>query len=343
MFRGGVLRILFCSLLLQSVGGVYAVSLDDCRLSLSSLASYLNTHISTIIKAHKADIPSREHFELNVTWSVLLASLYCTIRKKCLKSEGGYHIPILMAISAAAAFRIVRMCHRIASREHLPLILPESLKNLKQYEFLHMLSEQQQGPYCGWFSILNAYAIDTMVRNDADLCSATVQRHVAKEWASIQANAEKVLARVESSSFEQGLDEYELSRLAQMYNLDNVHMITLYIDKLTYYSGNLLPQKYRHMCPKTEDNRYVIDFVVLADFLQHSPNPVDHVILIVPGATVLHAVLVSHIKRDGKKPLLVYMDSNNWPFECGCIDYPEPIFAAEFIKRLDGADRADLL
>lgn len=196
---------------------------------------------------------------------------------------------------------------------------PAQLSNLRNYEFWHMNSVEQVGPSCAWYMAFNACAIQGIIQQQQPLTAAHISEYVTKQLLpSVEHNKEFFKNLLGIDTVLRGMKFYQTPKLVAHLGVKNYYDIYLreksddafvsadhHFSALNHEQISLVPiQGY--------DSKYFVqDLPMLLRAIKQNPNPVVHILLTVPSSKdIVHAVLLTIIKRGDKKPLLVYMNSN---------------------------------
>ncbi len=128
-----------------------------------------------------------------------------------------------------AGFFLYDYCLR---RFRSEISIPKYLQS-KDIEVKQLRSYFQRGGSCGWYAIMNAYAIQELVKEQREITSQVIEDIVRiKLIPSIVANDKEVANLVETSElFGPMLLEKEI-RLAKYFGLHNYRMLDIFEEKI---------------------------------------------------------------------------------------------------------------
>ncbi|TET33891.1 hypothetical protein E3J61_03550 [Candidatus Dependentiae bacterium] len=235
----------------------------------------------------------------------------------------------------------------------LPHLLPGALRDVQHFDVCYVRSVRQEADACAWYAILNAYAIQELCYGGKRITSWSVSRQMrGKLIPRIKKNKEFILQSLGVSSLWGGLQsghKDELITFLGLYDVYNIRVSPPGELATTYCSDEkdaVIAGAFKRRGLSRWENSflYVITCmpIVLDEFLRKEGDS-KHIILSMPSGTKssdYHAVLLSIIKRSGRKPLLIYMDSNNVSFNGCSIKYIAPYYVVDFIQKLDQAMEA---
>jgi hypothetical protein len=221
--------------------------------------------------------------------------------------------------------------------------LPLFLQNLDHIEVVHYRVPQQIGPTCGWYALANALTMQQLIQSGAEITMRSIGKTFDKVWRQeIMANRTKLL-KLTSHDYMTGLSCTEIGTLVSAVGLANCFTIDLLAGSTWFYSkDHSLEHDYLW---KSQDVGcyFMINMeAFLADMVFKKNYPyVTFMFAHDCDATNNggHVVTVTMITRKGKKPLVIYLDSNNAPLDRMNYDYGTPFFVSKFLKRLDSACR----
>jgi len=220
--------------------------------------------------------------------------------------------------------------------------LPTDLRN---YEFCHMNSIKQQKKACAWYAAFNAKALQEIVKERKQLTAANIREYIAKQLVPhVQQNEDSFKKLLGVGTVLEGLDIYQIPTLVDHLGIKNYYDICIYPwqegDEILVSSDNdcsfLSDERVKFVSLEGYNTKYILpDISLLHRSIKENPAPVVHILLTVPSSTarvtrataqeddkeddeedkaiknvIVHAVLVTIIKRGDKKPLLVYLNSN---------------------------------
>jgi len=188
------------------------------------------------------------------------------------------------------------------------LELPKDMQELRDYELRQLTSTVQEGPSCGWYATLNAFAIQELYKQNLPLTDENIQAHVEQVGLPCIRQHEKEITQAIKSPFFEGLSIEEQDYLARFLGLTNYYLVVINLDESfwCFYEGQ--------WCTYTL-------FEELLKEIKMNKMPVVHILLSIPSkrawwypyGVIYHAVSLSRVKRRAPKPYLLYMDSNNFP------------------------------
>lgn len=185
--------------------------------------------------------------------------------------------------------------------------LPYEMRELRDHELHHLASHLQEGPSCGWYATLNAYAIQEVHKSNQPLTDENIQAYVANVGLPCVRTHEWQIVRAINRPLFEVINTYQQDYLARFLGLTNYYIVELEYNSSVrcFYQG----QWRSYAC---------IDLLLRE--VKMNPAPAVHILLAVPAYSFdqlhsrdrkLHAVLISRIRRRAPKPFLLYMDSNN--------------------------------
>ncbi len=194
--------------------------------------------------------------------------------------------------------------------------IPADLK-LKQYDLFHMRSPYQIGPSCGWFQIFNAKALQDIIEKELPLTAYNVHRMVLKTLVPYARKNEqslrKLLGVVKILS---GTTMEYTHLLAKHFGIKNFYSVRLRTDGSIEASSEKQHSIYAKApsYPIDNDQSCIYNFADCKELLKivkADPFPIKHILLSVRWGKFCHAVLITIVNRGKKKPLILYLDSNN--------------------------------
>ena len=161
--------------------------------------------------------------------------------------------------------------------------IPKSLQGLDKANIIHFKATQQGPNQCGSRSVANALAVQEIINADEPLTSANIRNHAA-HYDGILIN--------------QVIEDDIVANLARENHLFNAHVLA--------------------KSPKEQTGEHPPYVVYSLDTQSHSLEELIDSMLIESILTAQlicntggHWVLISIVKQEGKKPLILYMDSGN--------------------------------
>lgn len=237
---------------------------------------------------------------------------------------------------------------------HDRLSLPSSLHDLKNYELCHLPSILQEGPSCVWYTALNAKAIQTIVQRQEPLTPTTISRYLIKQLIPFLRHNDHFFNQLGLTTL-MGVSPLKATKLLPHLGLTNYYSMFITSDKrdeLWVFHDNLpeLPhQAWAIPFPPQCDAKMSVvldsDLHALLKMIKQKSEPVSHILLGVPSeGNVLHAVLLTIIKRGDQKPLILYLNSNGTSLNLSFLErwidstgHTENTYISNFIKALDNA------
>lgn len=200
------------------------------------------------------------------------------------------------------------------------LFVPDHLYHLNNVDLLHIKSALQEGKCCSWFAIFNAVALQKCLEKGG-VGPEQISAIVRGELYSNVVESKDVFEHKLGVKALQGLPMSKLGQLAS--ELECKDYLILELVPRKRWCRIFLPTVRNEMSPYIEQSRFTeyTNFYYLKSpklffkKLFNTPDEkVTHFFISVPSTyneTHHHCVLLTLIKRDNKKPLLLYMDSNN--------------------------------
>lgn len=213
-------------------------------------------------------------------------------------------------------------CNQLKLTQHDCLSLPLALRDLKNYAFCSLPSELQKGPSCGWYQIFNAKAIQTLVQRQEPFTAAAIRSYVVNQLIPfVKDNADVFKAQFNADTFK-GLTWKEKRQLASYIGVTNhydvaMDMIEETKEDIVFVSKDRFPElAYQIAVPDLGKNLYLVpndNIPLFLKIIKEKPEPIVHILLSVPTDLehTKHAVLLTIIKRENQKPLLLYLNSTN--------------------------------
>ncbi len=282
----------------------------------------------------------------SLLWILLFCvtvSLSVPIRLEEKKSCFGYIEKILQPIIVwPTVIGVVLLCSIVYSVYYEPFTLPQVLRDVEHFDVRYMQSTKQTKKGCAWYAVLNARAIQELVHDNKAVTSRSIARVVCRKLIPfIKNNKKHVLKSVGVSSLWDGLTICEMGGLVHALGPEVVYNMRLpSIGGLPClnYTGTLSDPSSLGLAESGESLYSIFDLSRFLSVVMCNDVPVKQFLLGMPSSlNACHEVLISIIQRPDKKPLLIYMDSNNTPFSICHLDYVVPFFVCEFIKELDTA------
>jgi len=250
---------------------------------------------------------------------------------------------------------------------HDRLSLPPSLHDLKNYELCHLPSLVQEGPSsawyipsilqeassCAWYMSLNAKAIQTIVQRQEPLTAAAIGRYLVNQLIPFVRQNDNFFKNQLGLQILMGVNPFKITKLFSHFGLTNYYNVVILARKnndIFWVSQDNLLELGNHAwaepVPCNNETFFIVnDLHALLRIIKQKPEPISHILLSVPSSgNVLHAVLLTIIKRGDQKPLILYLNSNgtslNLSFVERLIDSTgatENKYISNFIKALDNA------
>lgn len=222
--------------------------------------------------------------------------------------------------------------------------LPAAFKECKQFEIQYIPSRHQGKDECGWFAVMNAVAIQQLVRDGKPITSRAIKKIVSKKLIPlIKKNKKHVVSLVQEPNLWGGIKLRGMERLRNFLGLESAYAVMIPdVGHLPILYNERVLNENQLDCIRSFSGDPSCCYIFLWDkFLSsiiQSPEPVVHFLISAPcNDSDRHAVVISIVKRPKKKPLLIYMDSNNFPFHRCSLQYVVPYISMKLIQQLDSA------
>ncbi len=210
------------------------------------------------------------------------------------------------------------------------ITIPRELQRLKSMDLYHIRSPYQIGPSCGWYSIGNAYALSECLQKRKKFSYYDIQRLVDSSYLQrIKKQEQELSVMVHSHHILEGLFSHEKYFIAHRFGImEHAYIIDVTSDEMLWVHGVA-----QSACSS-------ITFKKLKRMMMTHRNGHVHILLGIPASIdTNHAVLLTLVKPEKNKLILMYMDSNN---ELLSVDYTSegwvyPQHVRSFIKALDAA------
>ncbi len=210
--------------------------------------------------------------------------------------------------------------------------LPRFLK-VDHIEVKHLRSYTQRGGACAWYAILNAYAIQELVEKNRKITANAIERIVLSTIAYIVENQISIERLMGIPYLFEGINAEQRFGLAEYIGLQNYYDLRVdeegiffWNAKKTVIGDKAFDQKgyYCLFDLKKTLKTFASQKAVVKHFITSTASSIDG----------QHAVLISLINRPGKKPMIIYMDSNNTPLDQCSLNYVTPFFVSKIIYSL---------
>lgn len=196
---------------------------------------------------------------------------------------------------------------------------PAQLSNLRNYEFWHMNSVEQIGPSCAWYMAFNARAIQGITQQQLPLTAANIREYITRQLLPlVEQNREFFKKLLGIDKVLGGMKFYQTPKLIAHLGIKNYYDV--FLREKTYdafvsadHHFSVLNHEKVSVVPiEGYDSKYLVpDVPMLLRSIKQNPAPVVHILLTVPSSKdIVHAVLLTIIKRGDNKPLLLYLNSN---------------------------------
>ena len=222
--------------------------------------------------------------------------------------------------------------------------LPSVLNNLKNYKVKHIKSKQQQEGSCGWHAVFNAVAIQELLTKKQKLHAQDIEK-IAWDMLAAVEHTDIKKKELDVKNILGSLFLSEEDKIATKLGLNNYYLISFKGDDLFTCMAGQKSGELEKQClfyGKQDDGYYCYTMPMksLQNVIKYNKiDTVDvaHILLSTPCDMTNsgHGVLLSIIKWPNKKPLIIYMDSNNRKLSQCKLDYAVPYFVCKFIKSLD--------
>ena len=235
---------------------------------------------------------------------------------------------------------IVSYCEKltIQSKDQIPL--PPDMQQCTQYEVHQLKSPFQIGPSCGWYMVFNAKAIEEIVEHEEPFTADHIQKKVCNHFVPLVRGQEGLLKKlIGVVAILNALTPEQIYHLAHYLQVKNYYFLETDENKnRALVTADKKPEFLKepgvHSVQYGSVSFYEVPY--LSSVLRTVKNdmaPVSHMLLSVPFTLEnRHAVLVTLIKRGNKKPLLLYLDSNNSSLLYSSI-YPELKMQSATVKK----------
>lgn len=308
------------------------------RAKVTRAFAYIEKNLARFIHKH---LTIQQEAELRE--KIRTAVLYST-GIMCWSEMGGWRNEIrkLLGVIGGCCATTGLALELVKDYQRRDLTLPSHLCSLKNFEVCHLRSSQQIGGSCGWYQLMNARAIQELVEKRRPLTAYNIKQQVKHVLLPlINKNKEMLAQRLELPALPAELNHEIEERLATYLNLEHYHQIAFshVVDGWAFYYSRKQDADIENVLEKVAGaRREILNIGGLLVRLMRRDAVVQHFLLSTPsfqGIKVNHAVLLSIIKRENEKPLLIYMDSNNRPIESADFYYLAPYFVDDFIQLLD--------
>ncbi len=244
----------------------------------------------------------------------------------------------------AIIWRFCEVIHLLQNQEEITDKLGMSLHDdLTHYEFCQITSVKQEGGSCGWFASLNAYAIEQLLNQDKTLNFSNMSSIVSRKWREIKECENEWLRACGCRSLYSGVTTDEHNKIIKKLGIKHIYHFYVSVGQIICEVNKSLPRSegtyIEKIKTKSSSIIYVVDPLEISSFLEIIRNDTKkliHLFISTPGKESGHVVLLTIYKQPGKKPLLIYLDSNNSSMqERASLDYKVPFFVDEFVRALD--------
>jgi hypothetical protein len=209
------------------------------------------------------------------------------------------------------------------------LIIASALKGI---EVKHIHSYLQRGGSCGWYSVLNACAIEELVHQEKEITAQAIEEIVIRLISYIEKHRYTIAEVIQRPDIFSAMNQQQQINLAEYLGLQNYY--PLLIDGSGYWWSN---NKKRIISNKEYDENTYYRFnnlKELFDMLLKEDTIVKHFIIATEVSHVVddaHGVLISLVRPRYSKPMIIYMDSNNVLLKNCSLDYVTPFFVTKAI------------
>lgn len=213
------------------------------------------------------------------------------------------------------------------------LPLPQFLKK-RFIEVKHIRSYAQRGGTCGWYAVLNACAIQELVEKNKEITADAIEEIVLRLITYIVVHQDAIATLIGRADLFYGLDIQQKNCLAEYFRLRNFY--TLIVEGSYVYLWSAKKHVIGNITFDPEDHRFFSIKEIMTQLMQEK-GVVKHFMLSSSASAYdddYHAVLISYIKCPGKRPLIIYMDSNNVSLSQCSLDYATPFFVTKIISCL---------
>lgn len=219
------------------------------------------------------------------------------------------------------------------------LVIPE----FNKFEFVQFKSIRQREDNCGWFALANALAIQRVMLSAKPVNEHVVALEFESIWNELILPKQQELLKIIGENEIGATYPVQRRLLANEIGLKNSYSVSLKAGQCVFYPVDKYADLQHHLAYEYQDKIFRVGnissfFKTL--FAKHRNPALPYVhILLATDADPLelegHVVLLSIVARKNQKPLVIYMDSNNYPLADISIKYGVPFFVLKTLKLLD--------
>lgn len=228
------------------------------------------------------------------------------------------------------------------------LTLPEDL-SFNNFELLHVPSVEQGGPSCAWHALLNAKAVQEIVKEKKPLTGESVKKMVEDELIDdVFICANELEGQLGVDEVFGGLFLHQIAKLARALKVANYFDLYRRIDSDGFLVSSDKPCEEfgPHKMPGeeyTEIPKYMVfERKPVLSAIRKNKEPLNHVVFTIPSQDeIFHTVLLTIVRRKGAKPTVLLFNSSGASLdntqEMSEFARAENNYIIELLKELDAA------